>query len=146
MAPTRYGAGLDEVAALLDSLGEPRYRARQVWDGLYRRRAPLEDLTDVGRPLTDLMAFDSEYFLARINREDQRIQYRATQWLIVAALGRLSELADAGRPLVSAVIGGEGQPSTPGRPKVSLTAKPHSPQRASEWNGRAIRGPHVAPR
>ncbi|MDQ1489825.1 MAG: rRNA (adenine2503-C2)-methyltransferase, partial [Actinomycetota bacterium] len=45
---TRYGASFEEIAALLASWGEPAYRARQVWDGLYRRRAPLEDLTDLG--------------------------------------------------------------------------------------------------
>jgi 23S rRNA (adenine2503-C2)-methyltransferase len=45
---TRYGASLEEIAALLASWGEPAYRARQVWDGLYRRRAPLKDLTDLG--------------------------------------------------------------------------------------------------
>jgi 23S rRNA (adenine2503-C2)-methyltransferase len=48
---TRYGASFEEVAAVLSGWGEPAYRARQVWDGLYRRRAPLEELTDVGRPL-----------------------------------------------------------------------------------------------
>jgi 23S rRNA (adenine2503-C2)-methyltransferase len=55
-APTRYGADSDEIAALLHEWGEPAYRARQVWDGLYRRRAPLEDLTDVGRPLRARLA------------------------------------------------------------------------------------------
>jgi 23S rRNA (adenine2503-C2)-methyltransferase len=45
---TRYGASFEEIAALLAAWGEPAYRARQVWDGLYRRRAPLEDLTDLG--------------------------------------------------------------------------------------------------
>ena len=53
---TRYGATFDEVAALLDEWGEARFRAKQVWDGLYRRRAPLEELTDVGRPLRARLA------------------------------------------------------------------------------------------
>jgi 23S rRNA (adenine2503-C2)-methyltransferase len=48
---SRYGADFEQIAALLAEWGEPAYRARQVWDGLYRRRAPLEELTDVGRPL-----------------------------------------------------------------------------------------------
>ncbi len=48
---TRYGAGSDEIAGVLAAWGEPTYRARQVWDGLYRRRAPLEDLTDLSRSL-----------------------------------------------------------------------------------------------
>jgi 23S rRNA (adenine2503-C2)-methyltransferase len=56
VAGTRYGADFEEVAALLASWGEPAYRARQVWDGLYRRRRPLEDLTDLGRPLRARLA------------------------------------------------------------------------------------------
>jgi len=56
MSVTRYGAAFEEVAALVASWGEPAYRARQVWDGLYRRRAPLDDLTDVGRPLRARLA------------------------------------------------------------------------------------------
>jgi 23S rRNA (adenine2503-C2)-methyltransferase len=44
----RYGASFEEIAALLESWEEPAYRARQVWDGLYRRRAPIEELTDLG--------------------------------------------------------------------------------------------------
>ncbi|HLJ08040.1 MAG TPA: 23S rRNA (adenine(2503)-C(2))-methyltransferase RlmN [Acidimicrobiia bacterium] len=55
-ALSRYGAGFDQIAALLAEWGEPAYRARQVWDGLYRRRAPLEGLTDVGRPLRARLA------------------------------------------------------------------------------------------
>jgi 23S rRNA (adenine2503-C2)-methyltransferase len=53
---TRYGARLEEIAALLDEWGEAPFRARQVWNGLYRRRAPLEELTDVGRPLRARLA------------------------------------------------------------------------------------------
>ena len=45
---TRYGASFEELARLLADWGEPGYRAQQVWEGLYRRRAPLEDLTNVG--------------------------------------------------------------------------------------------------
>jgi 23S rRNA (adenine2503-C2)-methyltransferase len=47
---------VEELAALLAEWGEPAYRARQVWDGLYRRRAPLDDLTDIGRPLRERLA------------------------------------------------------------------------------------------
>jgi 23S rRNA (adenine2503-C2)-methyltransferase len=56
MSVTRYGAAFEDVAALVASEGEPAYRARQVWDGLYRRRAPLDDLTDIGRPLRARLA------------------------------------------------------------------------------------------
>ena len=56
MSVTRYGATFEDVAAIVASEGERPYRARQVWDGLYRRRARLEDLTDVGRPLRARLA------------------------------------------------------------------------------------------
>ena len=55
-APTRYGATADELAQLLSDWGEPGYRARQVWEGLYQRRAPLEELTNVGLPLRTRLA------------------------------------------------------------------------------------------
>ncbi|MGH9002305.1 MAG: 23S rRNA (adenine(2503)-C(2))-methyltransferase RlmN, partial [Acidimicrobiia bacterium] len=56
MSLTRYGARLDEVESLVASWGEPPYRARQLWDGLYRRRAPLPDLTDLGKALRARLA------------------------------------------------------------------------------------------
>jgi 23S rRNA (adenine2503-C2)-methyltransferase len=43
--PTRYDIGFDQLAELLD--GEPAYRARQVWDGLYRRRVGPAELTNL---------------------------------------------------------------------------------------------------
>jgi 23S rRNA (adenine2503-C2)-methyltransferase len=53
---TRYGAGPEEIEALLASWGEKGYRARQLWDGLYRRRGPLEELTDLGKGLRGRLA------------------------------------------------------------------------------------------
>ena len=47
--PTRYAAGPEEIGQLLADWGEPAYRLGQIWDGLYRRRAPLEELTDLSR-------------------------------------------------------------------------------------------------
>lgn len=45
---TRYGSSREAVERLLAEWGEPRYRADQVWDALYRRRIPLEDATELG--------------------------------------------------------------------------------------------------
>jgi 23S rRNA (adenine2503-C2)-methyltransferase len=47
--PSRYDASLPELEALLD--GEPAYRVRQVWDGLYRRGAALEELTELPKAM-----------------------------------------------------------------------------------------------
>jgi 23S rRNA (adenine2503-C2)-methyltransferase len=46
---TRYGATRAELADLLAD--EPRYRADQVWDALWRRRIPLEDATELPKGL-----------------------------------------------------------------------------------------------
>jgi 23S rRNA (adenine2503-C2)-methyltransferase len=43
--PTRYDIGFDQLADLLD--GEPAYRARQIWDGLYRQRVGPARLTNL---------------------------------------------------------------------------------------------------
>jgi 23S rRNA (adenine2503-C2)-methyltransferase len=51
MPLSRYGATRDHVAALLDTLGEPRYRAPQVWDALYAELRPLEDATTLPQSL-----------------------------------------------------------------------------------------------
>lgn len=52
--PTRYGADLDALAALLPD--EPPYRTRQVFDGLYRRLLDPEDMTDLPKSLRSLLA------------------------------------------------------------------------------------------
>jgi 23S rRNA (adenine2503-C2)-methyltransferase len=52
--PGPYDLSQDQLAALLD--GEPAYRVRQVWDGLYRRALPVTELTDLPRALRDRLA------------------------------------------------------------------------------------------
>lgn len=42
---SRYAASRDDLAALLG--GEPPYRVRQAWDGLYRRLASFAEMTDL---------------------------------------------------------------------------------------------------
>jgi 23S rRNA (adenine2503-C2)-methyltransferase len=49
----RYGATRAEVDALLGEWGEPRYRADQVWDALYRQRHPIENATTLPRALRE---------------------------------------------------------------------------------------------
>jgi len=47
----RYLATSDDVRRLLADRGEPRYRADQVFDGLWAQRRPLQALTNVGKDL-----------------------------------------------------------------------------------------------
>jgi 23S rRNA (adenine2503-C2)-methyltransferase len=49
----RYGASTAEIEEVVRALGEPVYRARQVWDALYRRAIPLGDATDLPRRLRE---------------------------------------------------------------------------------------------
>ena len=48
---TRYDATRDDLAALLSSWGEPRYRATQLWSGLWEQREPLDAITTLPRAL-----------------------------------------------------------------------------------------------
>src|SRR3954447_12515183 len=63
---TRYGASQPDLERLLQHLGEPAYRARQLHEGLYTQRRPLEQLTSLPRGLRDRLtdelplAFDVE--------------------------------------------------------------------------------------
>lgn len=51
---SRYDISRDDLAALL--AGEPAYRVRQVWDGLHRRFADPEAMTDLPRGLRERLA------------------------------------------------------------------------------------------
>jgi 23S rRNA (adenine2503-C2)-methyltransferase len=47
----RYGATREQVAKVLDAVGEPSYRVAQVWEALYSAGRPLEDATVLPRAL-----------------------------------------------------------------------------------------------
>jgi 23S rRNA (adenine2503-C2)-methyltransferase len=53
---TRYGIARADLDALLEAWGEPRYRAQQVWDALYRQQAVLGDATALPRALRERLA------------------------------------------------------------------------------------------
>ncbi|MDQ1448270.1 MAG: hypothetical protein QOC79_1241, partial [Actinomycetota bacterium] len=48
---TRYSMRLPELESLIAMLGEPAYRARQLHEGLFRQRRPLDALTNIPRAL-----------------------------------------------------------------------------------------------
>jgi 23S rRNA (adenine2503-C2)-methyltransferase len=52
----RYETRLPELQAVLADLDQPDYRARQVFEGLYRQRRPLEDLTNLSKTLRARLA------------------------------------------------------------------------------------------
>ena len=47
---------LDRAALAAALVGQPRYRCDQVWDGLYRRAAPLDQLTDLPAAMRDALS------------------------------------------------------------------------------------------
>jgi len=56
MRRSRYDLTQDELAALPALDGEPAYRARQVWEGLYRHAAGPDELTSLPAGLRDRLA------------------------------------------------------------------------------------------
>ena len=54
--PTRYGIERPELDTLLASWDVPRYRAGQVWTGLFEQRLPLEEITALPRALRERLA------------------------------------------------------------------------------------------
>src|SRR5665213_19356 len=48
---TRYDARLPQLEKLIAVMGEPAYRARQIYEGMYVQRRPLDDLTNIPKDL-----------------------------------------------------------------------------------------------
>jgi 23S rRNA (adenine2503-C2)-methyltransferase len=80
---TRYGAERATVTDLLDAWGEPAYRDRQVWDGLYLRRLPLDECTDLPAALRERLA--EAFPLALDLRVEERSRDGSTTKLLWAA-------------------------------------------------------------
>jgi 23S rRNA (adenine2503-C2)-methyltransferase len=78
--PSRYGVDRADLAALLGSWGEPRYRAGQVWDGLYRARRPLDALTALPASLRERLADALPPALVEVERRTGDAG-RTTKWL-----------------------------------------------------------------
>ncbi len=53
---TRYAARQPQLEALVATIDEPAYRARQLYEGLYRQRRPLDELTNIPRLLRARLA------------------------------------------------------------------------------------------
>jgi 23S rRNA (adenine2503-C2)-methyltransferase len=79
----RYGVERDHVAALLAEWSEPRYRADQVWDALYRAVMPLEDASALPKQLRARLADALPLALAPITASNSR-DGLTTKWLWAA--------------------------------------------------------------
>ena len=76
----RYAATRDELDTLLAELGQPRYRAQQVWDALYRERVALADATTLPRALRDRLAIELPEAL-RVVTEQTAADEMTGKWL-----------------------------------------------------------------
>jgi 23S rRNA (adenine2503-C2)-methyltransferase len=53
---SRYETTVEGLTALVSDLGEPKYRAKQLHEGLFEQRRPLEQLTNLPVALRDTIA------------------------------------------------------------------------------------------
>ena len=67
---TRYDADRDEYRAALAEIGAPRYRLDQIWDALYRQRAPLEDASSAPKALRARLAHRFPLALTELARAE----------------------------------------------------------------------------
>jgi 23S rRNA (adenine2503-C2)-methyltransferase len=51
-----YDLSFDELAERLAGWGEPSFRAKQVFDGLWRRAATYDEMTDLPGPLRERLS------------------------------------------------------------------------------------------
>jgi 23S rRNA (adenine2503-C2)-methyltransferase len=89
------GASLGEMEAVLAGFGEPRYRARQVYSGIYRRLLrSWDDFTDLGKQLREKL------------KNQFTIEYPPVQQVFVSKDGTRRYLFDvgAGRRIESVFI------------------------------------------
>jgi 23S rRNA (adenine2503-C2)-methyltransferase len=83
---SRYAATADDLGTLLAARGEPAYRARQLHEGLFAQRRPLEALTNLPQELRARLATDLPLaFEAVTTRESDK--GLTTKWLWRAADG-----------------------------------------------------------
>lgn len=86
----RYDLTPAEVAALLGD--EPAYRARQVWEGLYRQGAGPEELTALPRALRDRLAVEPALAPAlRLDAEVEADDGATAKWRWALHDGRMVE-------------------------------------------------------
>jgi len=85
-AATRYGIRRPEVDALIAALGEPAYRARQLFEGLYVQRRPLDELTNIPKALRGRLA-DELPFAFTVDTMQLADDDTTAKWLWRAADG-----------------------------------------------------------
>jgi 23S rRNA (adenine2503-C2)-methyltransferase len=83
---SRYGATLDDFVEVLTGWGERPYRARQLHEGLFSQRRPLDELTNLSKPLRARLA-DAFPLALDADVVQTSSDGRTTKWLWRAAEG-----------------------------------------------------------
>jgi 23S rRNA (adenine2503-C2)-methyltransferase len=83
---TRYGATPAELDELMATLGEPAYRAKQLHEGLWESRRPLDDLTNLSKGLRERLAVALPLALEPVSVTTADRGF-TTKWLWQAARG-----------------------------------------------------------
>ena len=113
-----------ELEALLAEWGEPRYRADQVWDALYRQHVPLDDATALPRALRERLA-DGVAARARSDHRRDRARRHDVEVAVVVPTRRRAD-----RDRAHAVSrAGHGVRVVPGRVRDGLHLLRHRPGR-----------------
>ncbi|HEY3830928.1 MAG TPA: 23S rRNA (adenine(2503)-C(2))-methyltransferase RlmN [Acidimicrobiia bacterium] len=77
---TRYAIDFDALQQLPDLAGEPAFRARQLWEGLYPQRRPLDEITNIARTLRAQLETALPYALSEVTKQ-QGDGGDTTKWL-----------------------------------------------------------------
>jgi 23S rRNA (adenine2503-C2)-methyltransferase len=89
---SRYDLTRDAIGALVDGLGEPAYRAKQLWEGLYARGDEPNELTVLPKALRQRLADEPQLAPAlRTAHESVTDDGDTVKWLWTLADGRQVE-------------------------------------------------------
>jgi 23S rRNA (adenine2503-C2)-methyltransferase len=73
-APTLLDLDFDELKAIIEELGQPAFRAKQIWTWLYQKYAQnYAEMTNIPRPLSDRLA--EKYTLAPLQVEIEKVAF-----------------------------------------------------------------------
>jgi 23S rRNA (adenine2503-C2)-methyltransferase len=79
---SRYDLDRAALAGMLEDLGQPSYRVGQVWDGLYRRLAEPDELTELPKAVRAALASDRRFGPAlQLANESVADRGETTKWL-----------------------------------------------------------------
>jgi 23S rRNA (adenine2503-C2)-methyltransferase len=78
----RYDLDRAALTGILNDLGEPAYRSAQVWDGLYRRLAEPDELTELPKSVRGALALDARLAPAlQLAHQSEADRGQTVKWL-----------------------------------------------------------------